>query len=352
MKQNALTAPRQRNSNLELLRIIMMLIIIAHHYIVNSDIGLAISTPPKTYALNYAFSLCFGFGGKMAINVFILISGYFMCQQQFKWKKLINLICLMVFYKYVIYGIFLITGYETFSLAAFAKTVLFIPLRFGQSFAPSFLGLYVLCPFLNLFLQHADKKTMQRLLIILLVLFTGFSSFLLNTSFEYLGWYVTVYLIGSYLRLYPIAALEKKKTCLWLFLLNLALCWCSVLIVSFAEVKMQRTLPHFWFVADSNKILAITTAISMFCLFKTLNLGSNKIINTISASTFGIFLIHTSSATMRNWLWNDIMQAGKAYAEPLFPLYACGAVVTVYLACFCIDYARRNVLLLCKQIRK
>lgn len=52
-----------RNSNIELYRIILMLIIIAHHYVVNSGIMDSIT---KQNALNYksVFSCIFGWGGE------------------------------------------------------------------------------------------------------------------------------------------------------------------------------------------------------------------------------------------------------------------------------------------------
>lgn len=333
-----------RDSNIELLRILMMLVIIAHHYVVNSGIAPLILRGVQLYSFNLAFALCFGFGGKMAINVFVLITGYFMCRKEFRWRKVVNLLCLMVFYRYVIYVAFLLTGYEAFNLKEFVKTVLFVPLEFGKGFSSSFLGLYVLVPFINKAIQNFEKKDLQRLILTLLFLFTVLSSFLLNTAFEYIGWYVTVYLIGAYLHLYPVELLEKRKNCLWLTLATLFLCYASVIVISFAALKMKRNLPVYWFVSDSNKILAVATAVAFFCLFKTFRIGHIKVINTLAASTFGILLIHASSDTMRNWLWNDVMQTAQAYTQRLFPLYAFAAVFTVYIVCFAIDFARKQIL--------
>lgn len=57
-----------RNSNIELYRIILMLIIIAHHYVVNSGIMDSIT---KQNALNYksVFSCIFGWGGRQQSTV-------------------------------------------------------------------------------------------------------------------------------------------------------------------------------------------------------------------------------------------------------------------------------------------
>lgn len=296
------------------------------------------------YSINKMFALCFGFGGKMAINVFLLITGYFMCKKEFCWQKVINLLCLMVFYRWIIYAIFILTGYEKFSLLEFIKTILFVPLDFGRGFSSSFLGLYLLIPFLNKAVQNFGKRDFQYLILTLVFLFTVLSSFFLNSAFEYTGWYATAYFIGAYLRLYPIEFFKNTKTCFLLSMASLVLCYASIIFISFIEIKLNKNLPVYWFVNDSNKILAIFTAVSLFCLFKNLKIGHIKIINTLAASTFGILLIHASSDTMRNWLWNDVFHSAEAYSNKLFPLYAFGAVFAVYSACFAIDFIRKQIL--------
>ena len=111
---------------------------------------------------NKLFALCFGFGGKTAINAFVLITGFFMCKKEFHWTKVVNLFCLMVFYRWFIYALFIFSGYEAFSVSELAKTILFIPRDFGHGFASSFLGLYLLVPFLNKALQNFGKKRPAR----------------------------------------------------------------------------------------------------------------------------------------------------------------------------------------------
>lgn len=69
-----------RSSNIELLRILMMLSLIAHHFTVNSGI-------PQLYnfeniSKNMVLIQIFGMWGKTAINIFTLITGYFMVKNK------------------------------------------------------------------------------------------------------------------------------------------------------------------------------------------------------------------------------------------------------------------------------
>lgn len=68
----------QRESNLELFRIIAMFFIVAHHYVVNS--GLTSSNSPlitNPFCVKSIFYFCFGAWGKTGINCFVLITGFF-----------------------------------------------------------------------------------------------------------------------------------------------------------------------------------------------------------------------------------------------------------------------------------
>ncbi|WP_366946850.1 hypothetical protein [uncultured Bacteroides sp.] len=70
-------------------RIVLMILIIAHHYVVNSGIQ-------ELYDFsdingNMLFLQFFGFAGKIGINCFLLITGYFMCQQKVRLVKFLKL---------------------------------------------------------------------------------------------------------------------------------------------------------------------------------------------------------------------------------------------------------------------
>lgn len=84
---------RQRDSNIELFRIITMLLIVAHHYVVNS--GLTLESGPiyaDPLSEQSVFLLLFGAWGKIGINCFVLITGYFLCKLQITAKKFVKLL--------------------------------------------------------------------------------------------------------------------------------------------------------------------------------------------------------------------------------------------------------------------
>lgn len=93
-----------RNSNLELYRIIVMLLIVAHHYVVNSGLGEVLQESPLSG--RSIFFYLFGAWGKTGINCFVMITGYFMCKSQITLRKFLKLLCEVLFYNIIIYAIF------------------------------------------------------------------------------------------------------------------------------------------------------------------------------------------------------------------------------------------------------
>lgn len=87
-----IVSKKPRSSNLELFRIVCMLLIVAHHYVVCSRLtseGGPLSS--GSFSQNTLFLRLFGMWGKVGINCFLMITGYFMCKSQItirKWLKL------------------------------------------------------------------------------------------------------------------------------------------------------------------------------------------------------------------------------------------------------------------------
>ena len=131
----------QRQSNFELLRIIAMLIIIAPHYVVLS--GIIELYDFKSISPNMLFLQFVGCGGKMAINIFVLISSYFICQKKVVWGKVLKLVLEVLFYNILITSIFLVSGYQRFELIPLLRQMLDPVLSIGIEFVGSFIVFYL-----------------------------------------------------------------------------------------------------------------------------------------------------------------------------------------------------------------
>lgn len=91
---------------------------------------------------------------------------------------------------------------------------------------------------------------------------------------------------------------------------------------------------------DSNAFLALTNGVTSFMWFKSMKIPTNKFINTIAASTFGVLLIHANSDTMRCWIWRDVVDCTGHFDTPYYWAYSICCVLIIYIACTFIDYIR------------
>lgn len=329
-----------RQTNLELFRIISMLIIVVHHYVVNS--GLLDCVLEKDYlTVRDYFILILGWGGKTGINCFVLITGYFMCKSHITIKKWLKLFLEVEFYKIAIYLAFIIFGYETISIKGIAIAV-FPFFDISDGFTSCFLLFYLFIPFLNKLIDNMSRREHLHILLLLSFIYTILPTFFkANVSFNYITWFCVIYLIASYIRLYPDDIYEKEIIWRIATLLCLLISWISVITIAFVATKINKSAGlAYYFVSDSNKILAVVTSISSFLYFKNINIKYSKVINTIAASTFGVLLIHANSNTMRQWLWHDICNNVGFYSSKYLVLHAVISILSIYGICTVIDHFR------------
>lgn len=329
-----------RSSNIELFRIISMLMIVAHHYLVNSGLLDYIDVQSSLHFQDY-FLLLFGWAGKTGINCFVLITGYFMCTSHITKKKFGKLLAEIYFYDMVLWCIFFFTGYEAFSIKSFLK-MLFPFFTVADNFTSCFLLFYLLIPFLNKLIYALTEKEHFWLMMWCMGVYVFLPSFAkANVIFNYVTWFSILFIIASYIRLYPKDWFGNFKITGMLMAVSLILSWASVAVLATLSRMVGKNIGiSYFFVSDSNKILALATGVSAFLFFKNIKIGYNKIINTIAASTFGVLLIHANSDTMRRWLWVDVCNNVGAYQEGNVIIHSIVSVVAIYVVCTIIDMIR------------
>ena len=213
-----------RKSNIELLRIIGMLMIIAHHYVVNSGIMDAFEV--GSTSTNYVFLTLWGMWGKTGISIFVLISGYFMCTSNLTIRRYCKVFLEWVLYHFGIYLILLIAGYETAGPERIFD-LLFGIFRYANgsgNFVNSYLIFYLFIPFINTFIRNIAKAEFKKFVLLLFFVFTILSTFFFNkVIFGEVFWFIAVYFWGAYLRLYPPVWFGSFKASKRLLILSLAI---------------------------------------------------------------------------------------------------------------------------------
>lgn len=341
---------KERSSNLELYRIVCMLMIVAHHYVVLS--GLMGTDGPmraEPLAANSLYLYLFGMWGKTGINCFLMITGYFMCYSSISIRKFLKLYLWVVFYRAALVLFFAVIGYQPLSIK---DIQVFFPFRtiHSDSFTSSFLVWWLFIPFLNVLANNMTKRQHQLLIALSVIVFTGYSFVpkLLSIEVNPICWFSTIYMIASYIRKYPETIYKSDSVKFWgiTSMVLITLSMVSVIAILVLGNYMGRQLPQYWMVSDSQQPLALLVAVSTFMWFKNMMLPQNRLVNTLGGASFGVLLIHSGSATMMRWLWKDTVDCVGHYSLSFLQLvgYSFGAVLAIYLVCSIVDYLRLKYL--------
>lgn len=318
-----------------------MMLIVAHHYVVNS--GLLQMIQESDNLMNSSVMLLFGAWGKTGINCFVLITGYFMCTSSFTLRKLLKLYLQIAFYGVVIYLIFCVTGHENFSPIKLALTLWPIT-SISDGFTSCFLLFYMFIPILNNLVHSMGKEMHGYLVILLVIAFTIFPSIpKLHMTFNYVTWFMALYMISSYIRLHGLFPAITHRQWGMIAIGSIVLGSISVLGMELIfKLSYFHGFAPYFFIADSNKFLSLAIAVSSFMYFKDLKMPHSRIINAVGGATFGVLLIHANSDTMRQWLWRETVDCVGHFGDSvLWTLgYATVSVLIIFTVCAGIDWFR------------
>ena len=270
---------KDRISNFEILRILSIFMIILHHYVLNTE---AINT---ARSLNYYISHFFYIGGKLGVNCFVLISGYFLVNKQISIKKIIKLIMQILFYTITLTIVGKLLGHQI-TLSEMKKTLLPVT-SIAYWFFTSYFFMYIFSPFLNKFIKACSKEELKKLLIIAITILSIFPTLLnIRTYFNTYLWFMCLYFVAAYIKLYDINISGKKA--IITFILTYLFIFGSTIVFSF--IKKGQAIDHF---ALDFSIFELIAAVSLFLYFKQKKPMKIGWINAISSTTFGIYLFQS-----------------------------------------------------------
>lgn len=303
----------KRLLNFELLRIICMLLIILHHLSCHGVYG------QTNFYFNKILKNIFICGGKLGVNVFVLISGYFLIDGKFKFKKALKVWFDVLFYTV---GIYLLSTVFKINEVGYGRLLLcFTPFaRSEYWFFSCYLIMYVLSPLLNKLIKNLNQR--EHLILMLALYLLAKHTLLSDTA-----WFIFLYVVASYIKLYPNKFFESKKFNSLIFL-----------VVTFIVLGANLCGLEWWALKTNENLV---WSLSMFLMFKNMKITrGGKVITTLASSTYGIYLIHDSQY-LRNSLWNKWLKVGVHYQMSTYFIFSLVSVFMVFVVCFLIDYIKR-----------
>ena len=329
---------RMRNSNIEILRIMSMIFIVLSHYSFHGGIVKQYLPVGLNRILLSLFVL-----GNIGVILFVLISGYFLIESdKFSLKKLLKIVLQVWFYSVIIYILSCIFGLTTFSWYDLIKNLLPLTSK-SYWFATCYVTIYIFHPFINKFLHSLSKKQYQLFLITSIIMFSLVPTILFTPNANFYGneliQLLLFYSIGAYLKKYSFTYLtNKKNNCL--LIASASTLILSVILINLLSIKIPEIgiyVNHFY---ERYSIVAIIFSVSLFIAFIYRKHFSNRFINSISSTMFGIYLVHDNNY-IRSFIWQKVLHCEQFASSNLLILHAILSVILIFLICITLDLIRQ-----------
>lgn len=314
---------KQRQSNIELLRLLCMLVLPFLHFCVfclpqSENYALQGSVWAQLPKVLCSFMT-------LQVNIFVLISGWFGIHTTF--KKIVTFYLMCAFYGVLTLGLSLLLPTTSFSFKNLA--ISFLPFSFfpGWWFVKAYLFLMLLAPLFNKAIEAMSKKEFLWALCALTIInvYCGFfARQAINPDGCNFMQVMFMYFVGRYLALH--VTFDEKKLRKWTAItipLSVGL-YAMVWILNDEVLHLVNSLTFF----NNNNPWSLFNSIIIFLFFTTIPFQS-KAINWLARGVFAVYLIHTSIWVAPYWN-KEFTMLYDSYS----PGVAWGVVTALFIAYF------------------
>lgn len=327
-----------RNANMEMLRVIAMLMIIAHHMVYYSGL-LNIQAGINRYAAQL-----FNMGGKMGVNLFVMIGAWHMCMKEYSLRRTVR-----IWLQTVVTGVLLLLGcgwvwgWERIGNAGSAFRQMLLPVsQTGYWFAGTYVILTLLMPFLNVLLRSVGRRGVDVLLGVLTFAMSVIPTVYVGkyTYFSPIFWFVYLYLLIGRLRRWRVPKLARHG--MKIFVLGTCGIFLSTLLLGCLKEKGVWNIYDSNYYANRMEVLPMLLAsLGLFMSCVRRKPYSNRAAEMIGQCCFGVYLIH-DHPYLRSHIWGEMIRAGGLAQSPMLLLYMPLAVAVVFVAAVLLELIRQN----------
>lgn len=248
----------------------------------------------------------------VAVNCYVLISGYFLVNSKFKLSRLSQLLVHVLFYSVSIAFLLVVTGREELNVSNTITTLL--PVLTGQYwFITAYVGMYVLSPFINILIKALTRKQHLWLIFTGIFLFSIWPSVFWNKGLSYelqsgysVIWFVFLYIMAAYVSRYYKPD-YKIRVHARRYILTASLVAILTLSLSYTYYKTGINIIESFrgSLFRYNSTTTLFASLALFILFLNIritNVRINNLIKFFAPLTLGVYLIH-EHPMLRGWFW-------------------------------------------------
>lgn len=329
-----------RDSNMELLRIVAMLLVLIYHtnFLSFGEPTIAEAKSfPLTVLLRDLLNAC----SVICVNLFVFISGWYGIKPKIKrFSEFLFQVFFIIAVTLVAYSIFSDHRFDRHDLQA-----IFL-MTDEMWFVKAYIVLYLFAPALNAFVEKASQKE----LLITLIIFYVFQT-IYGWGFVVVKWindgyspicFFGLYILASYIRKYKnrFTSMPAKYDLLTFIVL-------AVINTSIAYLTIYKGFKAYMWLNSYASPLVILETVYLALFFSKLSFRNN-FVNWVASSCFAVYLVHCSRNVLGTYC-NAITSMHDQQSTILFIMYASAFVLTVFTISILLDKFR---LFVWKQIMK
>lgn len=315
---------------MDLFRILMMMFVLTLHYPVNiGPEAIQASLPAFIVFLLRHFTV-------IAVNGFILMSGYFLSKSKITIAKVINITLWLSLYWSGLYITFSLLGFgPSFSVSTAIKSV--FPIFFGGWwFMFPYIVLLSIAPFLNRLIEHLSQKQYLVMLLLIFLIEVAWPSIISSSAIDKQAGYS----LYNFLFLYLVGAHFRKYT----YTINKWHIFVGLVIIVLGATAVHFALIHFEFnphditnrFMNYNFISVSMAAILFFMLFTQIKIKPNKYLALLRPHVLAVYLIHTHSS-VEHFLYNELFNVSNYNTGMTLIPHLIFFTISTFILCVLVD---------------
>ena len=234
----------KRNANMDLLRMISMMMVTMLHALTKSDL---LPYMGRNVPVNGWIAWGLEALSVSSVNVFMLISGYFLISSTFSVGRLLEIIFQTMFYLLGALSFFLILGKISLAnMDIYTMIQYFLPIHMETYwFISAYVIIYLLLPLIASGVHAMSEKQLQGVILGLLVFECVVKSVLPvrlvmdKQGYSFL-WYLTLFLIGARIKLYGFTRVKTAKRGWCIFTVSTVLILAEIFVLSQIQLRTGR----------------------------------------------------------------------------------------------------------------
>ena len=339
-----------RNTRIEALRILSMLLIVAFH-----ATGMGFPEPERAAVVQVSH-MALGSWGILGVDIFLIVSAYFLTEQPFKSRRAVGLVfqvfCYVALSAVLTAGYWALTGKSVLrALKALAQShfdSFWDPLWSNRYwFVTAYLFMVAASPFLNRLLERADKRTLKKALVVFAAV-PVYAQFHGGAVTDFAVFCYVYLLVGAVKKYRPARILRFAKPLWAISLLAAALCGKLLLLLPGLPANAATVITQTVGASHRHAVILLAAALSVcFYVFDKAPV-CRRAVNRAAAHTLGVYLLAEVSVlgcySVQGYIFKKLEWIGFLAEDAAYPLRFLAASAAVVALGIAVEAVRSAVL--------